>query len=76
VNVEILDVEVSGMYGLDHRAMRMLADERMTLLRREMKRTRRSPRRATRERVGLWLVSVGFRLAGPRTPPPRHVPSA
>lgn len=63
------------VYGLDHKAMRMLADERMALLQREMGRTQGLPRRATRERVGLWLVSFGFRLAGQCTPP-RQVPSA
>jgi hypothetical protein len=75
VNVEILDVEVS-MYGLDHRAMRMLANERMALLELDMRRAQRAPRRARRERLGLWLVSLGFRLAGQYSPPPRQVPSA
>jgi hypothetical protein len=75
MNVEILDVEVSKMYGLDHQAVRMLADERQALLRREMARARR-PRRGRRERVGLWLVGLGFRLAGQYAPPPRQVPSA
>lgn len=64
------------MYGLDHRAMQTLADERMALLRREMRLTRRAPRRATRERVGLWLVGFGFRLAGRCSPPPRQAHSA
>jgi hypothetical protein len=76
VNVEILDVEVSSVYGLDHRAMRMLADERMDLLQREMTRTQQASRRATRERVGLWLVGFGFRLAGQCSPPPRQATSA
>jgi hypothetical protein len=75
VNVEILDVEVSSVYGLDHRAMRMLADERMTLLQAEMRRTRPASRRRTRERFGLWLVSFGFRVAGQCTPPPRQAPT-
>ncbi len=64
------------MYGLDHRAMRMLANERMTLLQREMTRAQRVPRRGARERLGLWLVSFGFRVAGQCSPPPRQVPSA
>ena len=64
------------MYGLDHRAMRMLANERMTLLGREMTRTQRAPRRCARERLGLWLVSFGFRVAGQCSPPPRQAPSA
>jgi peptidoglycan/xylan/chitin deacetylase (PgdA/CDA1 family) len=76
VNIEILDVEVSSMYGLDHRAIRMLADERMDLLQREMRRAQQASRRATRERVGLWLVGFGFRLAGRCSPPPRQAPSA
>ena len=63
------------MYGLDHRAMRMLANERMTLLQREMTRSQRVPRRGARERLGLWLVSFGFRVAGQCSPPPRQVPS-
>lgn len=63
------------MYGLDHRAMRILADERMSLLQREMARSRRVGRRAARERVGLWLVGLGFRLAGPCAPP-RQLPTA
>ena len=64
------------MYGLDHRAMRMLANERMTLLQRETIRAQRAPRRGARERLGLWLVSFGFRVAGQCSPPPRRVPSA
>jgi hypothetical protein len=76
VNIEILDVEVSVMYGLDHQAQRMLASERMALLQREMARTRPVARRPARERVGLWLVGFGFRLAGPYAPPPRQAHSA
>jgi len=64
------------MYGLDHRAMRMLANERMALLQRESARLERAPRRGVRERLGLWLVSFGFRLAGQCSPPPRQAPSA
>jgi len=64
------------MYGLDHRAMRMLANERMILLQGEMIRVHRVPRRGARERLGLWLVSFGFRVAGQCAPPPRQVPSA
>jgi hypothetical protein len=76
MNVEILDVEVSSMYGLDHRAMRMLANERMALLQRAGAQPERAPRRGPRERLGLWLVSFGFRVAGECSPPPRHVPTA
>ena len=75
MNVEILDVEVSSVYGLDHQAMRMLADERAALLRQEMGRTAQASRRARRERVGLWLVSFGFRLAG-QYATPRQAPSS
>ncbi len=64
------------MYGLDHRAVRMLADERMALLRTEMSRTRPLSGRGRRERVGLWLVGFGFRVAGQYSPPAREVPSA
>lgn len=64
------------MYGLDHRAVRMLADERMSLLQAEMRRTQPVSRRAKRERLGLWLVSFGFRVAGRCTPPPRQAPTA
>ena len=63
------------MYGLDHRAMKMLADERTALLQREMRRSRPAQRSATRQRLGLWLVDVGFRLAGPCAPP-RQLPSS
>ena len=63
------------MYGLDHQAVRMLADERTALLQAEMRRTRPASRPATRERVGLWLVGFGFRLAGRCTPPPRQAPT-
>jgi hypothetical protein len=55
--------------------MRMLADERMALLQREMTRPQRLPRRGARQRLGLWLVSFGFRIAGQCSPPPRQVPS-
>ena len=64
------------MYGLDHQAVRMLADERRAILQRDMARSQGAPRAARRERVGLWLVSFGFRLAGRCTPPPRQAPSA
>ena len=62
------------MYGLDHQAVRMLADERMARLQKEMARVERHPR--TRERLGLWLVGFGFRVAGRYGPPPQRVPSA
>lgn len=64
------------MYGLDHQAVRMLAAERSALLQREMARAQRARRRAKRERLGLWLVSFGFRLSGQCAPQPRQVPSA
>lgn len=64
------------MYGLDHQAQQMLASERMALLQREMTRTRPLARRPARERVGLWLVGFGFRLAGRCSPPPRQAHSA
>jgi len=54
----------------------MLANERMALLRRESALTQRAPRRGARERLGLWLVSFGFRLAGQCSPPPRQVQSS
>ncbi len=63
------------MYGLDHTAMRMLADERMALLQREMIRSRPARRGAMRHRLGLRLVSLGFRLAG-QCAPPRQLPSS
>ena len=63
------------MYGLDHRAMQMLAEERMALLGREVARSRPARRGAARQRFGLWLVSLGFRLAGPCAPP-RQLPTA
>ena len=50
----------------------MLADERMALLQSEMRRTQHGSRRAARERLGLWLVGFGFRVAGQCTPPPRQ----
>lgn len=53
----------------------MLADERMSLLQTEMRRTQPVSRRAKRERLGLWLVSFGFRVAGRCTPPPRQAPT-
>jgi hypothetical protein len=63
------------MNGLDHTAMRMLVDERMALLRREVTRGRPTRRGGARQRFGLWLVSLGFRLAGPCAPP-RQLPTA
>jgi hypothetical protein len=63
------------VYGLDHRAMQMLADERMALLQREMSRSRPARRGAMRQCLGLRLVSLGFRLAGPCAPP-RQLPSS
>ena len=60
------------MHGLDHRAVRFLAEERRELLRSDMERSRR-PRRGTRVRVGLWLVGLGFRVAGPCAAPAREL---
>jgi len=62
------------MYGLDHQAVRTLADERMARLQDEMARVQRHPR--GRERLGLWLVGFGFRVAGQVAPPPQRVPTA
>jgi hypothetical protein len=64
------------MMGLDHRAVRLMADERSALLRGEMERSRRGPARRRRQRLGLWVVGVGFRLAGECAPPPQSVPTA
>lgn len=62
------------MQALDHRVARQLAEERVELLRRDMTP---SPRRGgTRQRVGLALVGLGFRIAGPCAPPRGRLSSA
>jgi hypothetical protein len=68
-------VEVTHVQALDHRVARQLAGERVELLRRDMSR---GPRRGggVRQRVGLALVGLGFRIAGPCAPPRGRLSSA
>jgi len=75
VNIEILEVEVTHVQALDHRVARQLAAERVELLRRDMTS---SPRRGggARQRLGLALVGLGFRIAGPCAPPRGRLSSA
>jgi hypothetical protein len=63
------------MHGLDHRALRVLADDRTELLRHEMTRPARPRRGTARVRLGFWLVGVGFRVAGPCAGPPPELAS-
>jgi hypothetical protein len=63
VNVKRIRVEVARVQALDHRVARLLAEERVELLRREMTRSG-GRRRRPRERVGLALVGLGHRIAG------------
>jgi hypothetical protein len=64
VNVELLDVEVSAVY-LDPATTRLLAGERIALLRSDAATTTRRRERGTRTRIGFWLVGLGLRLAEP-----------
>ena len=63
------------MQALDHRVARLLAAERAELLQRDMGRSRQAPGGA-RQRLGLALVGLGFRIAGPCAPPRERRPSA
>ena len=63
MNVELLDVEVSAVY-LDPATTRLLAGERVALLRSDAATTTRRRERGTRTRIGFWLVGLGLRLAG------------
>ena len=65
MNVEILDVEVSAVNGLDYRTANTIATERAALLRKDMARNHQRSRGPARQRVGMWLVGLGLRLAGP-----------
>jgi hypothetical protein len=65
---------VKLVQAFDHRAVRLLAEERAALLRRDAGPIRRS--RGGRQRVGLWLVGVGFRIAGSRLTPRERLSSA
>ncbi len=63
------------MQALDHHAARLLAEEeRAALLRHDAGRIRRS--HGGRQRVGLWLVGVGFRIAGSGLAPRERLSSA
>ncbi len=62
------------MQALDHRVARVLAAERVELLREDAVRSTR--RTGTRQRVGLWVVGLGFRIAGPCSTPRERLSSA
>lgn len=68
-------MEVTHVQALDHRVARQLAAERAELLSRDMSRGRR-PGGGPRQRVGLALVGLGFRIAGPCAPPRGRLSSA
>jgi hypothetical protein len=66
---------VLHVQALDHRVARLLAAERAELLQRDMGRSRREAGGA-RQRLGLALVGLGFRIAGPCAPPRDRLSSA
>jgi hypothetical protein len=74
MNIEILELEVTSVQALDHRVARLLAEERVALLRADAERgTSRGG--SARQRVGLALVGLGFRIAGPRVMPRERLSS-